>query len=240
MFASLKCMWSSNIPLWHITYSVSFFSLLYVTVLCFRWDQRADHGKANHDRQHDTIRYEMKQKMITCSICLSSSLKKNSPLLCFWASGSLNPTKESYHAASGLQAWAINIAFLPSTCICGGEWDFLLHQKSPNGDNPSSWRKERDNILCLNAAHLGHEPCLQTPGEGNLTGSSLTIFIAILQNQDRQSVSVLPATELAVVQQPFQWVCHQTGCRKPRPSPWMGRGAPWVMVPPHPFINSKA
>lgn len=57
--------------------------------------------------------------------------------------------------------------------------------------------------------------CLQTTEEGSRTSSSLTIFITILQNQDRQSLSVLPDTELAVLQQHFQWVCREMGHRKP-------------------------
>lgn len=111
--------------------------------------------------------------------------------------------------ASGPQAGAINTASLSSTCICSRERDFLPHQSLPNGDNPHSQRKEPGNILCLNAAHLGHGLCLQTrEKEISQAAAWLFIFITALQIGDRRSLSVLPATELAVLQPRFQWVHH--------------------------------
>ena len=118
--------------------------------------------------------------------------------------------------ASGPQAWAINTAFLSSTCICSREQHFLPHQSLPNGDNPRSQRKEPRNILCLNAAHLGHGLCLQTQEkEVSQAAAWLFIFIATQQIRDRRSLSVLSATELAVLQPHFQWVRHEMRCRKP-------------------------
>lgn len=114
------------------------------------------------------------------------------------------------------QAGAINTASLSSTCICSRERDFLPHQSLPNGDNPHSQRKEPRNILCLNAAHLGHGLCLQTQEkEISQAAAWLFIFIAALQIGDRRSLSVLPATELAVLQPRFQWVHREMVCRKP-------------------------
>lgn len=62
---------------------------------------------------------------------------------------------------------------------------------------PAQW-KEQGNILCLNAAHLGHVLCLQTTGEGNLTGSSLTIYFHHRSAKLRQAKFV-------------SFACHRSG-----------------------------
>lgn len=91
------------------------------------------------------------------------------------------------------------------------------------------------NILCLNAAHLGHGLCLQTPGEGNLPGSSLTIYFHRRSANRRQAkfVRSLPATELAVLQPRFQWVHREIVCRKP------GLERAYLTPPTSFFINTS-
>lgn len=51
----------------------------------------------------------------------------------------------------------------------------------------SSQLKKWANILCLTTAHLGHELCLQTTEEGNLTSSSLIIYFHHHFTKSRQA-----------------------------------------------------
>lgn len=111
---------------------------------------------------------------------------QNSTSLRFSVSVSLKVLAEM-PPASGPQAWAINTAFLSSTCICSREQHFLPHQSLPNGDNPRSQRKEPRNILCLNAAHLGHGLCLQTQ-EKEVSQAAAYLFSSPLSKSETGEV----------------------------------------------------